>query len=284
MDAYKIFETMNDRGLETTQVDILKNYLFQEAGPNKSEAQPKWTSMRTAIGVVGDEYALPFLKHFVITKHGPTREPEIFEKIERTVSGKHQALEFLDELEQNADDYAAILLPDHNKWISYGPQMRKHIRTMLELKVAQIRPLMLSVAEKLLAEETEKAFSMFVNWTVRFLIAGGGRGGSLEEAYALRAKEIVDGKISAAKDLLAAMKQYIPNDTTFQEAFSVARVSREYLARYYLRAMENQKRGVPEPEFCRKRRLPCNQLGTCNTDKPGRELARDRSRDRSNLF
>ena len=51
MDAFRMFETLNDRGLRTSQVDILKSYLFEQADKDQSVnfAQAKWSAMRGAL-------------------------------------------------------------------------------------------------------------------------------------------------------------------------------------------------------------------------------------------
>ena len=45
------------------------------------------------------------------------------------------------------------------------------------------------------------------------------------------------------------MAEVIPNDALFKTAFSEQRVSQAFLARYYLRALEQQAKGLDEPEF-----------------------------------
>ena len=45
------------------------------------------------------------------------------------------------------------------------------------------------------------------------------------------------------------MKSYVPSDPEFEGAFAVARVSRAYQARYYLRALENTTKQVTQPEY-----------------------------------
>ena len=53
----------------------------------------------------------------------------------------------------------------------------------------------------------------------------------------------------SAKDVLRELKSVIPSDREFETAFATARVSQNYLARYYLRALEMKKAGLPEPEW-----------------------------------
>jgi hypothetical protein len=250
LNAFRMFETLNDRGLRTTQVDILKNYLFRESGERMSEMQPKWSAIMIALESLDvDDVELSFLRHFIMTKHGMTRAAEMYEKIEKTVSGPFQAVTFVSELEENASDYVAILSADHKKWNGYQQGIRNSIRTMRTLKVQQIRPLMLAVARRFAAKEAERAFRLFVSWSVRFLIAGGGRGGTLEEAYASAAQKVASGHIKNTTQLITEFQSVVPTDPEFETAFAVARVSKNYMARYYLRALELKQKGDAAPEW-----------------------------------
>lgn len=251
LNAFMMFETLNDRGLKTTQADLLKNYLLREAEDRLNEAQLKWSKMVSNLEALGiDDIIMTYLRHITITQYGPTREKDIFSRIQSNVSGKTRAIIFLDKLAEYADSYAAILTPSHKKWNAYSMKTREAITVLQELRIQQIRPLMLAVAQHFNEIETEKALRSFIFWTVRFLICGGMRGGQLEEAYGLRAKEIVDGKINNTKGLLEALKNILPTDGVFESSFSTARVSQSYLARYYLRSIESYLRQEnDEPEL-----------------------------------
>lgn len=250
IDAFVMFETLNDRGLKTSQVDLLKNRLFSEAGQkHASEAQQHWAAMTARIDAIDDDDILvSFFRHLLIAKHGPTRDKEVFTKIKQMYTGASRALEFLGMSVSASSDYAAILSPDHAKWKDYPPAIRRSLETMALLRVKQIRPLMLAVARSFPPVDASRAFAMFVSWTVRFLTAGG-RGGTLEEAYATSAQAVEEGKIADADGLLEKMRGVVPSDADFKTGFSVAKVSKNYLARYYLRSLESFLRNDSEPEF-----------------------------------
>jgi len=108
---------------------------------------------------------------------------------------------------------------------------------------------MLAIVSKFAPAETDLAFRLLVNWTVRFLIVGGGRTGTIEEFYSQRAQEVSAGTIATAKQLAEKAMDVIPSDKRFQEEFAKARVSQNYLARYYLRALEMRRKQLPNPEF-----------------------------------
>jgi len=251
MNAFTMFETLNDRGLKTSQADLVKNYLFQEATDERiQEAQQEWSKMNAILETLGiEDIVMTYLRHLVIALYGPTREKEIFEKIRKKVQGRPQAMVFLEQLADYADSYAAILNPTHAKWNAYPPQISEAIANLRELRVQQIRPLMLATAKHFEPLEALTAFRSFINWTVRFLIAGGMRGGQLEDAYGERALDVSMGKIKNTKELSSNLESAIPSDEEFKNAFATARVSQHTLARYYLRSIEQCIRGAAQPEL-----------------------------------
>jgi hypothetical protein len=251
LNAYVMFETLNDRGLEVSQADLVKNYLFGEAGDRSEEAQHKWATM---VGVLEtlesqDEITLSYLRHLLSSMYGLQTGSEVFSAIKRKVKGRGGAVDFIGILADRANDYVAILNPEHPKWNTYNPSIRSSIRTLNELRAVPLRHIMLATARYFNTRETEKTFRLLISWAVRFLVTGGGRGGRLEEAYAERAKEISEGKITTTKRLADAMADTIPSDLEFESQFAIATEKKSKLARYYLRALELKVKGNPEPEF-----------------------------------
>jgi hypothetical protein len=250
MNAFMMFETLNDRGLKTSQADLLKNHLFSQARTRIREAQQRWATMRGALeSLAVEDVTIAYLHHALITMHGPTRSREIFDKIKATVNSQGKAIAFLEMLAEGANDYAALFNPDHAKWNVYGKKTRRHVHTINQhLRVKQILPLMFAVVKHFSLKEVQVAFHLFVSWSVRFLIVGG-RGGLLDRNYALRAQEVGCKKIKTARELAKAMEDAVPTNGTFEAAFSDARVSQAFTARYYLRALEMQAKEEESPEL-----------------------------------
>lgn len=252
VNAYRIFETLNDRGLKASQADILKNYFFSRSPTRLVEAENMWNSITTHIESLGDEdneELITYIRHLWITKQGATKERELAAKIKLETTSETRTIDFLALGSAHVQDYLALSNPKHTKWLDYKPSVKKNVETITDhLQVAQIKPLLFAVAMRFTPEEAAKAFKLFVSWSVRFLIYGG-RGGMLDQQYSLRAHEVGTEKITTAKELRDAMEKYVPSDAEFEEAFSVARVSRAHLARYYLRALEKTRTADPQPEY-----------------------------------
>lgn len=249
VNAFVMFETQNDRGLTTSQADLVKNYLFSKAGDRITEAQYKWSMMRGTLEALGDNVLMTYLRHHVISQYGYTIERDVLSKIRDKVNNKPRSHDLLESLSDSANDYVAIQTPEHAKWNHYGGSIREHIRTLDFLGVKPLRPLMLAVAKGFSKAQAAEAFRLFVCWSVRFLITGGHRSGTVEKACAESAREVTAREITQTDGLVAAMGSIIPSDSAFEAAFSVARVTNQSLARYYLRAIELKRKNDPEPEW-----------------------------------
>ena len=251
VNAFKMFETLNDRGLKVSQAYLVKNFLFGEAGDAAgAEMHQKWAQMSGALEALADDDAvMNYLWNTAILLTGHTRAPDILDRIGNKVTGSRQSLDFMTVLADRVGDYIAIMQPDHAKWKNYAPATRKLIETIETLRVKVQRPAMFAVSVKFNPVETVKALRLILSWSVRFLIVGGGRSGGVQENYANIAKGIYDGGIKNAADLAERGIKFVPNDTEFQTAFATANVSASHLARYYLRALEQHALQQPEPEF-----------------------------------
>jgi hypothetical protein len=263
-NAFKMFETLNARGMEASQTDILKNYLFDLAKDRLADVHPRWIQMLSTIEGLGEDGLLiKFVRHFWISQHGPTTERELGNSIEKSIKAERQAVETVASLASNAADYVSILMPrDNPRWNDYNRIARDSLFTISrELGGEQIRPLILAVARHFSVKEAEKAFKLMVSWSVRFLIAGGGGGGVLDKNYGVRARDVSRGGITTAKQLREIMIDVVPNDEVFKKAFATASIRKTNLARYYLRAIELYLRDERQPQL-----LPNDDTASVNLE------------------
>lgn len=240
--AYTIFEVLNDRGLDLSVADLLKNYLFRMAEDRVTETQQNWTSMASRLESSGAEEKelRTFIRHVWSSEHGLTREKDLYDAIRKRVDSKQRAVAFADALNKAAPIYMALDNPSDELWKQYGPQVRESVEALQILKAVQIRPLVLAILRQFEVTEVRKALPMLVCWTVRFMITGKLGSGPLELGYSERAKDVSTGAIKTSKQLYDASKGFLVADADFEQAFATARVSQHYLARFYLRVLERQ--------------------------------------------
>jgi hypothetical protein len=250
-NAYKMFETLNDRGLKTSQADLVKNYLFGQSGDVRlSEAQQKWSLMRGALdSTFENDIVVIFLRHVLIMERGHLRESEVLDETESVARGSTKALSFLDRLEKYSNTYAALVSPGHDRWNRYPDSVNQAIMTLNQFKVQPMQPLLLAIAEKFPVNKASEAMKFLISLSVRLIIAFSTRSGSIEEALAETANLIFLDKITDTKGIKSNLSNITPKNPDFEDSFSTATVSKASFARYYLRSLEMALKDQPDPLF-----------------------------------
>jgi uncharacterized protein DUF262/uncharacterized protein DUF1524 len=249
-DAYKMFETLNARGLETSQADLIKNFLFGRAGERLPEVQSRWGYMRGALEALDeDDITVTFLRQALIVMKGHVREAEVFDIVEVEANSVQSAVTLTAKLEDLSNLYVATFNPQHERWTGYPDQSRRAIEVFNLLNIRPLRPLILSIADKFESRSTGEAFQFLISLGVRLFIASSTRSGSVEQALATVANQIYTDDVRNLGELKEALSGIMPRDEAFQVAFSLAKVSNQRLARYYLRSLEMTAKGEREPWF-----------------------------------
>jgi hypothetical protein len=248
--AYRIFETMNDRGLKLSAADLIKTYLYSLAGKRETEVVQKWQSMTGTLESLGKEDGdlVDYIRYFWVTTHGKTRNNELFDALKNEVNSEATVARWVNKLESRANDYAAILTASHQAWIGYHKEVRAAIETIRYLGVSQIRPLLLAALGTFTKGEMEKLLKLSVNWSVRCLLSDISSN-YLEDNYSKAAKGIADGALKNVRDLSKELVNLIPSDERFEAAVSVTTVQTASLARYYLRRIQMEADGKVEPQY-----------------------------------
>lgn len=127
--AYKLFETLNERGLDLSQADLIKNMLLQHASENGEKALNRvLTSWNSLTDIYEDQTRrkldLPQIIQFSFAyRHGKVKKEKIFEAVAKELrKGNTQALGFANEFFQDAVNWRAFLhgeLPEEEKLESY---------------------------------------------------------------------------------------------------------------------------------------------------------------------
>ena len=179
-----------------------------------------------------------------------TREKnkELYKSISEAKKSPTDVRDFVKELNDDTKLYLAIFNHKDNYWTEHTENSKKYIETLNYLELEQYRPLVLSILKRFNdKKETELSLKLIVTWVVRNLITGSLGSGALESEYAELAKKIFYSEIKTSREFKDNLKN-IPSDQAFKDRLLTVSLSKEKLARYYLRAIENQYRGNGTPE------------------------------------
>lgn len=245
--AYVLFETLNDRGIDLTLSDMLKNFLFSKAGKRLEETKHKWTETVT---LIGQEYMKTYIRHEWMSRHGQTREKALYKKIKAQIRTNPKAFEYIALLRKSARVYDAIRNPDHALWTKFGPACQSLLEEILILGPVQCYPLILS-AYFARQRDLVKVLSWIVALTVRYSIICAKGTGNLETAYArassrMRQPEV---KIKSVKEILGGI---CPSDDEFVTTFKEKTLSSPRIIKYLLAKIEMSITGddslIPNPD------------------------------------
>lgn len=237
-DAYLIFETLNDRGLELSISDLLKNYLFGRAGKHLDIIRRQWDEMST---VLGEQHIAQFLRHYWLSKYGVVRVRELYKAMTRKFSSQNAVARIMGELRDASDKYSAIFNIDHAIWGGQNTALRKDLGTLQLFKLSQFRPLILASLDCLDVSEIPKIIRILVVISMRYSIIGSLGTGNLEKAYSDASINIRDGKTDTAAKIFSSLKKIYPDDRRFIDDFAVKAITKAKLARYILNSLANEQ-------------------------------------------
>lgn len=250
-DAFKMFETLNDRGLRTSQADLIKNYLFSRSDGRIAEVQARWSYMRGALESTSEDsdITMTFLRHALITQRGYLRQADVYDVVQEIVKSEQAAVTLSSTLETLSNVYVATLNLDHERWNTYPDAGRRAVEVLNLFDIKPMRPLILAVAATMEPHRAAGAFRFLISLGVRLMIASSTRTSSVELPLAAAARLVFEGDVGDVAELRDRLSSILPGDKEFGERFEVAKVSNARLARYYLRSMEMTANSEAEPWF-----------------------------------
>lgn len=217
-DAYILFESLNDRGMNLSSLDLVKNYVFSFSRDSNIEFfQENWsTIVRNIEGKDADD----FLKVFWTSRFGLVRKLELFSKIRSAYPNLSDVETLVLDLADASEKLNAIDDPEHNLWRDYGPLSRDRISQLLTLGSKQVRPVILAALSRFQNNDLNNLLWILVVIIVRFQLIGQGRTGILERNLARLGVQIWGGKITDVSRIPSLMSEIIPDDETFLVEFA----------------------------------------------------------------
>lgn len=231
-DAYTIFEALNDRGLELSIFDLLKNHIYRELGPRgESVANFQWDKLAVNLR---ERKPDEFIRIFWILRHGRIQKGTLFTKIKEQYSGSSSAKSLIQEMVADSELYASIDSPDGDTWQGYSDGLRESVRAISTLGGNQARPVMLAALKVDWKEaDLRRLLLAIVALIVRHQIVGRERTGALEIFCADLAHDIFSNALSSSS-ACARIREFYPDDTKFKNDFLSYEETRAQRTKYFL--------------------------------------------------
>lgn len=248
LNAYKVFETLNARGVRLSATDLLKNYLFSvldRGADNDHELRNLEDRWETMVGRLGAESFPDFLRIHWNSRRAFARQAELFKTIRNKVNSREAVFQLLREMEQDLDAYLALSQPEISDW----PQETKAYAAILKtFNVRQPYPLLLAAKRSFDTPDFAGLMRACVIISLRFNVICSYSTAEQERTYNAVAERIAKAELSSLGVTLAAMQSVYPNDSAFRAAFAEKTIRttlprNNRVVRYILCALERHLSG-----------------------------------------
>lgn len=220
LNAYKVFETLNARGVRLSATDLLKNYLFSvlDRGGDKDHElrnlEERWEQM---VGRLGAESFPDFLRAHWNSRRTFARQAELFKTVRNQVNSRELVFQLLRNMEEDLDTYLALSSPEASDW----PQETKGFASTLRtFNVRQPLPLLLAAKRVFDTPDFAGLMRACVVISMRFNVICSYSTAEQERTYNAVAERIAKGDVADLGAALAAMQSIYPTDTAFRAAFA----------------------------------------------------------------
>jgi Protein of unknown function DUF262/Protein of unknown function (DUF1524) len=239
--AYTIFETLNDRGLDLSPLDLVKNHLFGKADEKSEDAvrdmEERWAQMMSTLSNVRADN---FLKAFWTMKHGRIRSVDLFSAFKKEYGTSETSIDLSIDMLAAAEQYAAIDSADDAVWAPYPIEARNTVRALRLLGSQQTHPVILSALNRFDPKEMAKLLRLLEVVIVRYLLIGGGNTGRFETTCAILARKIHSKEIKTVAEAFQELKDAYPSDDDFKQAFRIKQERSNQKVQYFLRCIEQE--------------------------------------------
>lgn len=243
LSAYLIFETLNDRGLDLSVTDLLKNYLFSIVDDSdKNHIKNIWDVM---INHVSYSSFPKFLRHYWMMQNGLIQEKELFKTVKRNIKDPKAAFDVLNEMSEVSEIYAALGNHNHRLWDGED-KVKKHIKELNLYNVTQCYPLLINANLYFERDEWIGVLKLCSIISFRYMVISGLNPNSLESKYNEACKAIHKGEAKTSRDIFNILKPLYVSDEDFERSFeskSIRTKRSSKLARYIIYSIESHLSG-----------------------------------------
>lgn len=220
LNAYKVFETLNSRGVRLSATDLLKNYLFSvldrggETDHDLRSLEDRWEAI---VGRLQSENFPDFLRVHWNSRYSFARQADLFKTIRAQVSTPEKVFQLLREMEEDLDTYLALSSPEPSEWHQEDKQLAGVLKTF---RVRQPFPLLLAAKRIMDPHDFTGLLRATVVISMRFNVIGSYGTAEQERKYNEVAERIAKKELNQLAMALQALRSVYPDDNAFRVAFS----------------------------------------------------------------
>lgn len=246
LNAFKVFETLNARGVQLSSSDLLKNYLFSVANEQHQtkldELEDLWAEVSD---ILKETQVSDFLRIYWNSNHKTIRKNQLYKTIRDEIKTSEQSFSLLRDMRKKADIYMALKSSEDELWRN-NKDIRENLELLRLFNVTQPMSLLISAYSNLSLKEFDSLLSKIVIISFRYNIICGKNPNEQEVLYNKLALDIELNKTYNINDLLNS-GIYV-KDAEFEQIFTykefVYNSRNNQIAKYILCKLEKFEYGL----------------------------------------
>lgn len=218
MNAFKVFETLNARGVQLSSADLLKNYLFSlvdnsDLHPDRIETlESKWSDLTKNIQA---EKLPDFIRYYWNSKNKTVRSSELFKAIRDNIHSDKEVFALINEMLSYSDVYMALRSSDDELWLS-NKQITENIELLSVFNMKQPYSVLMAGYKCLDTSSFVRLLNDVVIVGFRYSVICGKNPNDIERTYNALANEISQTR----QYNRSSLKDIYVDDSEFASAFS----------------------------------------------------------------
>lgn len=218
LNAFKVFETLNARGVQLSSSDLLKNYIFSVANTNDlhqtklDELENIWLEIAD---ILKDNQVSEFLRFYWNCTHKTIRKNQLYKTIRNEIKTPEAAFSLLRDMRTKADIFMALQNPDDELWRKL-PDVAENLHLLDLFNVVQPIPLLMTAYVNLSEKNFSSLLAKIIIITFRYNIICGKNPNEQENVYNKIALKIEETKSFDIEELKSGI--YV-SDAEFEQTF-----------------------------------------------------------------
>ena len=217
MNAFRVFETLNARGVQLSSADLLKNYLFSLVD-NTSEhpervniLEEKWTKLTTNVRA---EKLPDFIRYYWNSKNKTVRSNDLFKVLRNNIKEDRSVFELINDMLAYSDIYMALKNESDDLW-NERDKVQEYVSLLNIFNLKQPISMLMAAYKHLSNEDFERVLCDAIVVSFRYNVICGKNPNDIEKVFNDIAIKISNNN-TYDKNLLS--KIYV-NDNEFTASF-----------------------------------------------------------------
>ena len=216
LNAYKVFETLNSRGIRLSSTDLLKNYLFSILDKEQVELSAFESTWDEMVSKLQSEKFPDFLRMHWNSRNDLTRQTELFKTIRKNITNKKDVFSLLRNMDEDLYNYLALICPESFE----SKQEDKETAAILKmLRVKQPYPLLLAAKRKFNSNDYSVLLNAIKVISIRYNTICANSPTEQERVYTSIANKISNGSIEHLSEVWPLLKPIYVDDNHFKFDF-----------------------------------------------------------------